>query len=290
MKKFSILIIAALLATCIMAQEKISAKSIIEKINKGEDISIKNKIIEGDLMFIYIDNKEVKENDSNTSIYYIVDENIEFRNCTFKGKIIAFEHENMNRTSHIANFHGAVNFIDCKINPAIFKHSEFKKGVNFAGTHFKQEANFKHAEFEGNSNFEKSVFEEEANFKHSEFDMDANFSNCTFVRNANFKHTDFDGQTLFDNSDFKSSADFKHVGFPACSFTKCVFERVANFKHANFKKGVNFSETIFKGDIDFKHTNFKSLIIKGTKFKGDMDAKHALIGGKSMVNVLLNSK
>jgi len=291
MKNITILFVLFFAALTLNAQKTIEAKSILEAINKGEYVNIENSTIEGDLILIDLDDKEIEKEKKEIKIKYHVREAIKFSNCTFKGKVEAYRYDEDEKTLHSVDFHSGVIFLQCKFEKdVLFKYSKFYITTVFDQAEFQGVALFKYAEFIEDGTFASSTFQEEANFKYTEFNKDAFFTNCNFIGDANFKYTDFEGEADFKNSNFKDDATFKYVKFEKVDLSNIKFYSDANFKYAEFPEGVDFSNTIFDGFANFKYADFESINIKGTKFKGDTDFKNTKVDGKSFIKVLLEEK
>lgn len=237
----------------VLAQTTVSAGDIIAKINRSEPISYQNVTITGDLDLTNLANRrEVREGSrlGETQEYRItVEVPLTFRNCTFRGKLLAYRTEEpekgrlLNRISVVynADFTEAVTLENCTFETAAaFKYSTFRQRAIITGNTFGDDALFKYTKFRSAADFSGSTFRGYADFKYTQFDESSAFENVTFGRYADFKYTKFDERTDFRQARFSSTADFKYTHFP---------------------RGTSFDNVRFDGSTDFKYTT-----LDGRKF------------------------
>ena len=209
-----------------MAQNTINASAIIRQIDSGQPVIYKNMVIEGELDFTNLKNR----NGSNKSFDFFsmgndtyestVDVSLEFVNCTFQDDVIAYYHVERDNDTFVAHFEENVVFQNCIFkNKTEFKYSEFEGGADFSGSTFYREANFKYAEFSGTPNFAKANFKGDANFKYAEFPRGADFESAVFEELANFKYTKFTTPLNMKNTSFQGEEDFKYTRVDGQSFT-----------------------------------------------------------------------
>jgi len=238
--KIFLSVIVLFLACISFTYAQVSGEEIIKQINNGENISYKNIEIKGDLDFTTIEDKVLEKGDyKNSTDRYLcnINSRIEFENCTFKGKVIAYvPDDDWDRKNiiYVANFLGGTIFKGCVFEEvANFKYTEFIKTANFEGAEFKELAFFKYSEFPEEPNFRNVTFHDEAFFKYTEFPHGVDFSNAKFMREANFKYTEFP---------------------KGVNFKDAVFSRLANFKYADFSEPFNLEEAELNGEVDLKYT------------------------------------
>ena len=246
------LLLTLVTAATTLAQKTVDAKDILARINQKEAISYQNTIITGDLDMTGLANrKEVRNGDwggDQKNYLSTVDVPITFKNCTFKGKFLAYRTEDndrkllsWNNTVYNANFTEAVTIEDCQFEEdAAFKYSTFSQRVSFSGNTFRDGALFKYSKFDEPADFSGSTFRGYADFKYTKFNESSFFRNVAFEHPADFKYTKFDERVDFSQARFNSSADFKYTHLP---------------------RGTNFSNTRFEGSTDFKYTT-----LDGRKF------------------------
>jgi uncharacterized protein YjbI with pentapeptide repeats len=230
------------LSVSTLAQSHVDAKDILKSIDEGKAINYKGVEIVGDLDLTTIQDKVADKNNSrsrnSTKIYwYHVRSSLSFVDCTFKGDVIAYYHNEDKNETHNAVFHEDVGFRGCEFQgKSAFKYSKFYEGADFTQTTYHKEALFKYAKFSTEVSFAGSVFAGDANFKYTDFPRKADFSNVTFQDLANFKYTEFPRGVSFNNAIFQGDADFKYT---------------------KFYEPFNFEGTEFEDSVDFKYTKLE---------------------------------
>ena len=252
MKTFATFLLFTLVAMApALAQTTIDAKDIIARINRKESISYQNATITGDLDLTSLANrKEVKDGDWGDSRSYlsVVEVPLSFKNCTFKGKFLAYRTEDEDRKI-------------LKTNNIVY-NTDFTEAVTFENCRFDEDATFKYSNFSQRAIFTDDTFREVALFKYSKFRNSADFSGSTFHGYADFKYTKFDESSAFQNARFDRYADFKYTKFDeGVDFQKASFSGNTDFKYTKFPRGTNFDNASFSGFTDFKYTT-----LDGQKF------------------------
>ncbi len=255
MKRVCTLLLAVISTTAIYAQKQVSANEIFQAIDKNKSVQYDGVVITGDLDFTELSNRKVKKEKGGwEEIKTTVEVPVVFRNCTFKGDVIAYKHleENGNRTK-ILNFE--IN------NGGITYSADFRENAVFENCTFEDGSEFKYSTFSKAANFAGSKFAEQANFKYARFRQDAIFSGTNFNDYANFKYADFIHRADLNEVRFRDNADFKYAEFDEkVNFTGSRFQRHADFKYADFHDGANFDKTDFDGSVDFKYSNGKRYV------------------------------
>jgi len=224
------------------AQSRVDAKNILKSIDDGKAVSYKGVEIVGDLDLTSIQDKEADKNNrrsrnSTEVFWYHVRSPLSFVDCTFKGDVIAYYHDEDKNETHNAVFHDDVIFQGCEFEgKSAFKYSKFYEGADFTETTYHKEALFKYTEFSTDISFAGSVFAGDANFKYTDFPRKADFSDVTFQDLANFKYTEFPRGVSFKNAVFQGDADFKYT---------------------EFSEPFNFEGTEFEDSVDFKYTKLE---------------------------------
>ncbi|MFD2570984.1 pentapeptide repeat-containing protein [Spirosoma soli] len=234
------------------AQKTIDAKEIIEKINRRQAVSYQNVTITGDFDLTNLANrKEIREGNwrgDSQQFLSVVDVPMTFKNCTFKGKFLAYRTEeqekrllNMTNIVYNTDFTEAVTIENCQFEDNVaFKYSVFSQRALFTGNTFRDEALFKYTKFRNAADFSGSTFRDYADFKYTKFDEASAFQKASFERAADFKYTKFDEGVDFRQARFNGNADFKYTHFP---------------------RGTKFDDVRFEGSTDFKYTT-----LDGRKF------------------------
>ena len=240
------------LSVSVLAQSRVDARDILKSIDEGKAVSYKGVEIEGDLDLTAIQDKVADKNNirsrNSTKLYwYHVRSPLNFVDCTFKGDVIAYYHDEDKNETHNAVFHDDVSFQGCEFQgksafkyskfyeaadftnttyhkEALFKYTEFSTDVSFAGSDFVTDANFKYTEFPRKADFSNVAFQEEANFKYTEFPRGVSFQNAVFQGDANFKYTEFHEPFNFEGTEFNDSTDFKYTKLEGKSFTRYLLQ------------------------------------------------------------------
>lgn len=235
-----------------LAQTTVDAKDIIAKINRKEAVSYQNATITGDLDLTNLANrKEVREGSwkgDSREYLSVVESPIAFKNCTFKGKFLAYYAEDQDRKL-------------LKTNNIVY-NADFNEAVTIENCTFNDDATFKYSHFQQRAIFTDNTFREVALFKYAKFSNAADFSGSTFRDYADFKYTKFDESSSFQKAAFEQYADFKYTKFDeSVSFKQARFNRNADFKYTHLPRGTSFDEARFDGSTDFKYAT-----LDGRKF------------------------
>lgn len=270
------MIIFMLLTVSAFAQSRVKAEDILTSIDEGQVVEYTGVEIIGDL-----DITSIKDGTQDTGFWrffgfsrdsrYHVRIPLIFRDCIFRGDVIAYRHDRWNRTTHNVSFHENVSFHGCEfMGRSAFKYAEFSRLAHFGNTTFHQEALFKYAEFLAEASFAGSNFSNGANFKYAKFSTEVSFADSTFADEADFKYTKF-AETV--------------------DFTQVKFRDDANFKYTKFPRGVSFRNSIFQGDADFKYTDFfEPFDFEGMEFQDSADFKYTKLEGKPFAPSALKSR
>ncbi|WP_247233129.1 pentapeptide repeat-containing protein [Telluribacter sp. SYSU D00476] len=258
---FFSLALVALLAVSATAQSTLSAKEIIQNIDRKFAVEVNNKTIEGDLDLTELSNKELKKRGNMDTREYKsrVEVPITFRNCTFRGDVVAYKvvgkdgkrrgllgsvmnNDGDDQTLYTADFKEAVVFENCTFEGlAEFKYSDFAEKVSFADSKFRHQANFKYAKFNEGARFANVDFTDSANFKYAKFSDEANFANTRISQVADFKYANFQDGVTFKGTHFQGYADFKYTDFKReGDLSQVTFSRGSDFKYA---KGSRYIST-----------------------------------------------
>lgn len=259
MKKILILMLFAFVGTTSSAQKEVSAKTIFEAIDKGQAVDYQDAVIVGDLDLTELSNKKRIKNKGNYEEYKsYVEVPISFRNCTFKGDVIAYKNLEEEKSRKIGN--GSVNW---SIGDGTTYSTDFEKAVVFENCSFAGKTEFKYSDFAERTSFGGAKFSKDANFKYADFKQEVIFAKSDFDDYANFKYTSFKQDADFFDVRFKNYADFKYADFSErVTFKSTAFSNQADFKYAEFRDDANFDNTKFKSGVDMKYSNGKKYMNK----------------------------
>jgi uncharacterized protein YjbI with pentapeptide repeats len=261
MKKTALFcILLLILPVAILAQTRVNARDIIDRIDDGKSVKYENVEIVGDLDFTSV--KEVTPDRSKGSR----------RNKWFR---------NNETDSYSCHVRSPITFINCIFNDDVlaYVHDDWEEATYNAVFH--EETIFRGCEFKGASAF-----------KYVKFKQNADFTNARFHREALFKYTKFSTEIAFSKAQFHDDANFKYTNFPeAASFDEAGFGREANFKYTKFYEGVSFRNAVFRRDAIFGYTKFSEPVdFKGVEFEDDTDFRYTTINGDPFAVYLLNRK
>lgn len=229
------------------AQSSLNAKDIFQKIDRKQEVNVQDAVIRGTLDFTELANQQRVRNSKlgNEEYKSQVEVPLTFRNCTFKGDIIAYKTLDQDGKSR-SNWLG---------NDQVLYTADFKEKVIFENCTFEGKTEFKYSDFAEIAVFNDGKFRYEANFKYADFHEDARFEGSDFGRNANFKYAEFRSAALFTEARIDDYADFKYAEFRnGASFLKTKFRGSADFKYAEFSREGNFTNADFSDRPDFKYT------------------------------------
>lgn len=234
-------------ATLVQAQSSLDASDVVRKIDDKRPIEIRDATIRGTLDFTELANQQRVRNSkmSNEEYKSRVEVPLTFRNCTFKGDVIAYKTLNKDGGG-LFNWGG---------NDQTLYTADFKERVIFENCTFEGKTEFKYSGFDEIAVFNDNKFRNEANFKYADFREDARFEGTDFGDNANFKYANFRGTALFTDARIDAAADFKYAEFSdGAKFVKARFSGEADFKYAEFNRAGDFSNANFRSRPDFKYT------------------------------------
>jgi hypothetical protein len=251
-KSAAIIFVFLLFSVSAFAQSRVNANDILKSIDEGKAINYRGVEVIGDLDLTSIQDKVLdkdnKRGRSSTKVFwYHVRTPMSFIDCTFKGDVIAYLHDEKKNETHNAVFHSDVSFQGCEFQgQSAFKYSIFHGGADFTDTTYKREALFKYTEFSTDVSFADSVFSNDANFKYTTFPRRVDFSNVEFHDMANFKYTEFPNGVSFNNAVFQGDADFKYAKFyEPFDFEGTEFEDSVDFKYTKLE-GKSFTKYLLK--------------------------------------------
>ncbi len=235
--------------------ELVSARDILEKIQRGKPVEIDNVIIEGNL---YVGNLDLPTDEKGNKH---IKSKIEISRSIINGVIVFSK----------AVFEEVVSFNECIFKKDTFFHrSKFNKNIDFWRSSFRGDAIFDSTILKGSANFSEVSFGGGADFNNTLIINNSYFDTVLFRRNANFTGSRFIGDTTFWASKIEGIA----------RFNRASFEGDVNFRETIFGGYADFIQTKFKGkDNDFMHALFKSTInFHGAKFSYLAISWHSIEG------------
>lgn len=236
------------------AQKEVNAKEIFTAIDKQQSVQYDGVTIIGDLDLTELSNRKVKRQSHGwEEIKTTVEVPVVFRNCNFRGDVIAYKHLKDGKPTRLLN-------LDLGDGGTTYS-TDFRQNVVFENCTFAKGSEFKYSTFSKVANFSGSKFNDQANFKYAKFKNDAHFSGINFDDYANFKYANFLNKADFHDTRFRDYADFKYAEFDQkVNFESGRFQRHADFKYTDFGNGVAFEKTNFESSTDFKYSNGKRYV------------------------------
>jgi hypothetical protein len=246
------------ISTKISNYTEIKAEEISKQIENGEDISLYNCIIIGDLDVSNIKLKTVQNpflNLKNTTLRLseidekssIIESNITIRNSFFLDKV------------YFSNsvFNGSVDFSKTTFNnDTEFSITIFNKPVYLSDADFNSSADFYYTSFNGTADFSRANFYSSVAFFGTNFNSSVEFLYTNFNDSTYLTGVSFYNSTSFQGANFHSSAHFGYTNFYGpVDFYETNFYSSADFTDANFYHYAYFRETNFYDPVGFKGPN-----------------------------------
>lgn len=245
-------------------QKIILSGEILQSINKDENISISNSVIEGDLNSL----------DNTTEIpvsMRIVNSrfkgSVNFNNVIFKGPC----------TFSGTVFEKDANFENCIFTKfADFKETEFGSRASFLNAKFIEGTDFGKTKFLDYADFTAANFTKNSYFSEAQLNDKSSFSGAIFEKDSYFTGTKFIGESYFSGTQFNSSTYFKEAQFSNSNFDRTRFKGYAGFWITLFTGRVYFTDTVFEGDTYFAESQFRDdAFFDGAIFHKKLDLSRA---------------
>ncbi len=271
-------------------KQKLTFKQLCQKLTEEKEIYISNIEITGDIDFSQLSITNNAEEKQSTEAKNIIDFDVCFVNCTFKGKIFTSTSE----TASKCEFTRDVEFSSCEfgksfsiketkfknkltintstfldkfeffnsetLHSALFLENSFFSDVKVIGNSFLFWTDFTSSTFKEESEFISNSFFNHTTFHKTIFEERAKFVKNSFFRNIFFKNSKFLGETQFTQVKFSNYVDFRKCNFSDDTiFSRCVF-KYANFKKASFLGDITFGYCKVVKKIDLTETIFQKEI------------------------------
>ncbi|EHP86942.1 pentapeptide repeat-containing protein [Methanotorris formicicus] len=295
-----------------MEKEVIKSKEFIDRfvecLEKGEDFTLEDCIVEGDVDILDIydrikDDEELKrliDKQKDTDVITITTNagiNLSFYNVEFNGNFQMFKFkieivETIKKIS-IKILLGSVNFIESTFKGKVdFRCSEIQGEVTIIDSTFMEDIIFRESTFKEDVYFEKSdkfennlVIKGEINFTDSIFEKNVYFmDSIVFKKKVDFNNSTFKGNVYFENLVFEKILDFSSSTFEGnVNFNGLIiFERGADFRNSTFEKNVSFWYPKFKWDVIFEGSEFKEkAYFHGLTVEGKANFNNSIFSGKT---------
>lgn len=249
-------------------------QSFEELILSGKDVFIEGQTFDSDIDFTQFNKTLISDGVQQVRIVSA----ISFKNCTFNGKVIAYD-KGKEGISTITAFQSSLSFVGCTFNEevnfkassvlgrtdftkaaffnivnfeectffqnAYFRGSIYHKELRFQNSVFMQKTNFLNAEFDEVTSFQKAVFKGETQFSSARFMGYTDFGNISCFGNFLANFSEFGDRAVFNNSFFYRRTDLNNVKFNYCEFKHCSFIGQTRFVESTVKKHIFFDDCIF---------------------------------------------
>jgi uncharacterized protein YjbI with pentapeptide repeats len=233
----------------------ISANWVLERIQGGKDVRLKNAIIKGDLI---VDKTTMPKKNRISSIF----SQIKITNSQIEGMLS-------------------------------FAQNIFKKPVDFSGSEFSAKAYFDQIAFEGEANFDRTKFIDQASFGETNFNGityftgaifsgDAIFGYAKFSRYADFSRAKFSRKTIFSAAVFRDFAGFEGATFNG-------IDEPARFITTFFSGATGFNGATFSGEADFNGARFDNIVNFGAIFHKRLNFENSKIYLMRLSRATINS-
>ncbi len=254
----------------------ISAAGIVNSINKGKAVLIKDKIITDDLDFT-----KVKRHDVFSSSLEIarIDVPVTFLSCIFMGKVTTNGQKDNRQVNTL--FGSSLTFEACDFRAdASFDNTTVEGMVNFTGAIFREKALFNNVTFNGRQAY-FTAFTSEKHFSMQESNIRGaidffkgkvtgklTFQSTDFWGIARFSDLDCNGKSDFSLTNFRSDALFTYSNFGdefrmsdasvagRLDLISVSFQRNAWLTHSVFYGRANFTKTEVKANLDLSGSLF----------------------------------
>ena len=281
LNSFVFLVAIILFNSCSASQKtvnkNIKTSDILSDIAKGKNISLKDKIIEGDLDFTTLNSVFLSQ---ATQLVY-VNSAINFVNCTFKGKIIA--QKRSEKIATITDFAKNLGFINCTFEEELnfdqavfrsqvsFNQSKFNKPVFLRGAEFRSSKNFFmeihafdnflliNSKFYGNVNLMKSVFEKQFSIQKMVVNNNFFLGACKFLSYTDISGAVFGGYCDFKYSEFTNRLVLSNAVFRGkLNLADAVLTEQTEAKNVDFQQKISFSKNkIIPEKVIFENCIFR---------------------------------
>jgi len=245
-----------LLGFCAFRSSSQAEPDLAQRLREGREVLFENQTFEEDLDLTQL----LEAHLISQGVYRFHTESaITFRNCTFKGRVLAYAQEGPERT-RLGSFGKNLSFIGCS----------FRKAVSFRGARIAGWADFTRCTFDGPTSFEECVFQDQAFFNACVFNQGLRMQNALFQHKAHFMDTRFEGPALFQDAHFRAALQFSVAAFfDYADFSHLHCEQGAYFNYSRFHGPAHFSGAHFGAQADFLSLELKEGRFKKCRFLGE---------------------
>jgi uncharacterized protein YjbI with pentapeptide repeats len=258
------------------AQHAVDAMEILDAMNAGRGVSLKNAVVRGDLLLTHLKSVPVTSHALPESVV---------------------AHLNQSRVAELRMIRGPFiiedsvvdGLIDTQFKPDMTEHHVLADRVVIQGL-----VSFKGTTFRKEVDLSRTVFLQAVDSSNAAYLGNAFFLNCFFAKRVTFEKTAFSSDTRFYQTIFEEPVTFLRAGFNGLTnFLSVWFKQESSFSRAYFKMGVgfsgsrldgisDFSEALFEKAVFFIHTVFNAdSYFRRATFRGDVSFSDAVFRGRA---------
>jgi len=252
-----------------------AAGEVINSINKGKAVLIKDKIITDDLDF-----SKIKRHDVFSSSIEIarVEVPVTFLNCIFMGKVTTNGMQSQRQVN--THFSNSITFEACDFrDEADFSNITVDGMVNFTGAIFREKALFNNVTLKGRQAYFTAMNSEKLfSMQESRIEGSIDFFKAKVAGKLTFQSSDFWGIARFSDLDCNGKSDFSLTNFRSDAL----------FTYANFGNEFRMANTTVAGRLDLISVSFQrnawlsnavfygKVNLTKTEVKGNLDLSGSL--------------
>jgi uncharacterized protein YjbI with pentapeptide repeats len=244
-------------------QHAVDAMEILDALNAGRGISLKNAVVRGDLVLTQL-------------------KAVPLTSHTLPEAVLGQLHQS--RVTELRIIHGPFivedsvvdGLIDTQFKSDMTEHRVLGDRVVIEGS-----VSFKGTTFRKEVDLSRTVFLQVVDSSNAVYLGNAFFLTCLFTKPTTFEKTAFSGDARFYQATFQKPVTFLRAGFNGLTnFLSVWFQQESSFSRAYFKMGVGFSGSRFDGISDFSETLFeKAVFFMHTAFNADTYFRRATFRG-----------
>lgn len=244
-----------------------AAGEVINSINKGKAVLIKDKIITDELDF-----SKIKRHDVFSSSLEIarVEVPVTFLNCIFVGKVTTNGMQSQRQVN--TQFGNSLTFEACDFRgDADFNNSTVDGMVNFTGAIFREKALFNNVSFKGRQTYftaftseklfsmQESQIEGAIDFFKAKITGKVSFQSSDFWEIARFSDLDCNGKSDFSLTNFRSDALFTYANFgDEFRMSNATVAGRLDLISVTFQNSAWLTNSVFSGKVNLTKTEVKA--------------------------------
>ncbi len=257
-------------------QHAVDATEILDAMNAGRGVSLKNAVVRGDLLLTQLKSVPVTSNVLPESVVAQLNQSGVAELRMIRGPLIIEDSV-------------VDGLIDTQFKPDMTEHRVLGDRVVIQGV-----VSFKGTTFRKEVDLSRTVFLQAVDSSNAVYLGNAFFLSCFFAKHVTFEKTAFSSNTRFYQTIFEEPVTFLRAGFNGLTnFLSVWFKQESSFSRAYFKMGVgfsgsrldgisDFSEALFEKAVFFIHTVFNAdSYFRRATFRGDVSFADAVFRGRA---------